>query len=93
MMDQQTECVQPDSLVEVPLPAWPEGKEATVLSFFGNSPLSSRLRELGVIPGALVRVLRGGCPIVIQVEEGRFCLRKTDADAILVGPVLPTADE
>ena len=77
----------PDGLAEGPLTAWPEGEEAAVVELAGASRLASRLRELGVVPGARVRVLRRGCPTVIQVEEGRFCLRQQDAAAIRVGPV------
>ncbi len=77
-----------DGLAEGPLTAWPEGEEAAVVELSGTSRLASRLRELGAVPGARVRVLRSGCPTLIQVEEGRFCLRQQDAAAIRVGPVV-----
>ncbi|MDA0745242.1 MAG: FeoA family protein [bacterium] len=62
---------------------WKEGDQGVVLDVLGNTRLSSRVRELGVASGARVRVLRAGCPTVIQVEEGRFCLRRADAALIL----------
>jgi Fe2+ transport system protein FeoA len=69
------------------------GEEGIITTVSGTSLLTSRLRELGVVPGVLVRVLRGDCPLVIQVGEGRLCLRKRDADPILVNfsrpPVSP----
>ena len=79
---------RPDGLAEGSLTMWPEGEEAAVVELAGASRLASRLRVLGVVPGARVRVLRRGCPTVIQVEEGRFCLRREDASAIRVGPVV-----
>lgn len=65
--------------------AWQVGETAVVLEVPGSSPLAARLRELGVVPGALIRVLRATCPLVIQVGGGRFCLRKRDASCIRVG--------
>jgi Fe2+ transport system protein FeoA len=53
-----------------------------VLEVTPASPLSARLRELGVTPGCPVRVLRSGSPLVIQVGGGRFCLRREDAACI-----------
>ena len=64
-----------------------EGDEGTVESVEGNSPLASRLRELGVCPGVRVRMLRGGARLVVQVEDARFCLRMRDAAAVRLSPI------
>ncbi|MFH1570254.1 MAG: FeoA family protein [Gemmatimonadota bacterium] len=69
-----------------PLSEWPPGDEAVVVEVSGTSVLAARLRELGLIPGARVRVLRGGCPLVVQVEEGRLAMRRRDAAAVRVRP-------
>lgn len=69
---------------DVPLSAWREGEEGVIVRVVGNSRLASRLRELGVVPDVRVRVLRTGCPTILQVEEGRFCIRRRDAQAIRV---------
>ncbi len=73
-----------DPRSEGPLTALPEGDEGVIVEVIGASRLTTRLREMGAVPGARVRVHRAGCPTVIQVEEGRFCLRSGDADAIRV---------
>ncbi len=64
-----------------------EGDEGMVESVEGNSPLASRLRELGVCPGVRVRMLRGGGRLVVQIEDARFCLRMRDAVAVRLSPI------
>ncbi len=76
-----------DRPAEGPLAAWPEGDEGEIVEVAGTCCLTARLREMGAVPGARVRVLRAGCPTVIQLEEGRFCVRRRDADAIRVRSV------
>ncbi len=76
-----------DRSAEGPLVAWPEGDEGEIVEVAGTSFLTARLREVGAVPGARVRVLRAGCPTVIQVEEGRFCVRRRDTDTIRVRSV------
>ena len=79
--------------VDTSLSSWQPGNEGVVTAVPGTSRLLSRLRELGVVPGVRIRVLRAGRSLVIQVGEGRFCLRRSDAAAIRVAageaPVLP----
>ena len=65
-----------------PLSLWNMGDEGVIEGILGTDHLSARLREVGAIPGARVRVLRSRCPLVIQVETSRFCLRKADAACI-----------
>lgn len=69
---------------EVSLSSWQPGDEGVVTAVPGTSRLLSRLRELGVVPGVRIRVLRTGASLVIQVGEGRLCLRRSDAVPILV---------
>ena len=79
--------------VDTSLSAWQPGNEGVVTAVPGTSRLLSRLRELGVVPGVRIRVLRTGRSLVIQVGEGRFCIRRSDAAAIRVAaggtPVFP----
>jgi len=63
-----------------------EGEYGLIQVVTGDSRVVSRLRELGATPGVRVRLLKSGCPTVIQVEEGRFCLRRKDAASIQVKP-------
>ena len=69
------------------LSEWRQGEEAVVVEVTGASQLASRLRELGLTPGARIKVLREGCPLVIQIGEGRLAMRRRDASAVRVGPV------
>ena len=61
-----------------------EGADGLVDTVVGNSVITTRLRELGVTPGVRVRLLKSGCPSVVQVEGGRFCIRQKDAESIKV---------
>ncbi|NKB70398.1 MAG: hypothetical protein GKR89_25285 [Candidatus Latescibacteria bacterium] len=65
---------------------WLPGTEGVVLDVPGSSRLVARLRELGLIPGVPIRLLRTGSALIIQIPEGRFCLRKKDAETIRVRP-------
>lgn len=70
--------------VEASLSSWQPGDEGVVTAVPGTSRLLSRLRELGLVPGVRIRVLRTGTSLVIQVGESRFCLRRADAVPIRV---------
>ena len=60
------------------------GDECVIASVPGSSPLVARLGELGVVPGAHIRILRDRCPVVFQVGEDRLSIRRRDAAAIRV---------
>ena len=62
----------------------PSGYEGTISEVVGEGPLASRLREMGVVPGSKIRVLRAGNPIVFQLAEGRYCIRRRDARCLLI---------
>jgi Fe2+ transport system protein FeoA len=63
---------------------WRKDREAIVLDVPWTDRLSCRLRELGLLPGARLRVLRTGSRLVVQVGEARLALRRADATAIRV---------
>ncbi len=65
-----------------PLSGWCQGDEGVIERILETNHLAARLREFGAMPGMPVRVLRVGCPLVIQVGASRFCLRKADAACI-----------
>ncbi|MBT4141079.1 MAG: hypothetical protein HOE48_24440 [Candidatus Latescibacteria bacterium] len=66
----------------MPLTKWIAGEEGVIEAIEGSNRLALRLREVGAVPGALVRILRTGCPVIIQVGTSRFCLRNVDAGCI-----------
>ncbi len=54
----------------------------------GDDSLAERLMEMGLVPGAEVRLLRTsrlGSPIEVEVQGYRLCLRASDARRIEVG--------
>jgi Fe2+ transport system protein FeoA len=57
----------------------------------GERAFRRRLLELGFLPGVEVRLLGSapmGDPLDIEVRGCRFSIRKAEADAILVEPVV-----
>ncbi len=66
----------------------PVGKSARVLSVNGNSPITKRLMEMGVVPGVSVRLVKSapfGDPLEIRVRGYNLAMRKSEAQTIEVG--------
>lgn len=64
-----------------------EGDEVCVVGIDGDSPISARLRVLGVMAGVPVRIARAGSPLILEVGETRLCLRANEAEHVRVCPV------
>jgi Fe2+ transport system protein FeoA len=63
------------------------GSTATVVRVGGESIVSKRLMEMGVVPGVVVRVVKTapfGDPIQIRVRGYSLALRKNEAESIEV---------
>lgn len=73
------------------LSEWRRGTDAVVIDLPWADRLSMRLRELGILPGVRLRVLRTGTRLVIQIGEARLALRRADAAAIRVAAPEPSA--
>lgn len=66
------------------------GSRARVQSLSSANPSMARLRELGLLPGTAIRLLRVaplGDPIEISVRGSLLSLRKKEAELIEVIPV------
>ena len=73
------------------LSEWRRDAEAVVVDLPGTDRLAVRLRELGILPGVRLRVLRTGSRLVVRIGEDRLALRRADAAAILVSAPGPAA--
>jgi Fe2+ transport system protein FeoA len=63
------------------------GSSARVVSVKGNSRITKRLMEMGVIPGVSLKVIKTapfGDPIEIRVRGYSLAMRKNEADSIEV---------
>lgn len=67
----------------------PAGKEATIVEVMPGPP-QGRCLELGLIPGAHVRVIQAGDPTLLGVDGGRLAIARGCLAHILVSPV-PTS--
>jgi ferrous iron transport protein A len=67
----------------------PRGSAAKVLSVRGDRVVTTRLMELGLLPGTKVRMVRAapfGDPLVVEVRGAELSLRASEADLIGVEP-------
>jgi ferrous iron transport protein A len=67
------------------------GSTAEIVSYPLNGTAFLRLREMGLLPGTKINLLRVapfGDPIEIKVRGYNLTLRKTEADHILVDPAV-----
>jgi len=65
----------------------PSGLPARVVNVRGSNPISRRLMEMGIVPGAPIRVVRTapfGDPIQVCLRNYHLALRRTEARAISV---------
>ena len=63
------------------------GTQARVLDVRGEGALARRLMEMGVVPGAPVRVIKAaplGDPLEIRVRNYHLALRRSEARTITV---------
>jgi ferrous iron transport protein A len=63
------------------------GSRATIRGFPGQGPAFLRLREMGVLPGTAVTLVRTaplGDPLEIQVRGYSLTLRKSEAEHVVV---------
>lgn len=60
------------------------GTDLTVCHVSGDGPVANRLREIGMIPGARLRVIRQGSPMIVQIGHSKFCLRGQEAALVKV---------
>ena len=64
-----------------------DGEEALLGGMNLPEATGDRLREMGLLPGATVRLIRRaplGCPIEFEVGGSRLALRQADAAQIFV---------
>ena len=61
----------------------PCGACARVVRFTGDDHQAARLRDLGVIEGAQVSVLRDGDPLLVKVGDARFGIGRSAANHVL----------
>jgi Fe2+ transport system protein FeoA len=70
------------SLAELPI-----GARARVIAVTGSGAIARRLLEMGVVPGAPVRVIKTaplGDPLEVRIRGYHLALRRTEAQTITV---------
>lgn len=65
----------------------PAGRQARVVAVVGTGTIARRLMEMGVVPGAPVRVIKAapfGDPLEVRVRGYHLALRRAEAETIMV---------
>jgi ferrous iron transport protein A len=65
----------------------PMGENAKVTAVKGNNPITRRLMEMGIVPGASVRLIKSapfGDPLEIRVRGYHLAIRRSEAEQIEV---------
>jgi ferrous iron transport protein A len=65
----------------------PRGTAARILAIEGSSAIALRLMEMGLVPGAPVRVVKTaplGDPIHVCIRNSHLALRRADARTVWV---------
>ena len=65
----------------------PVGTTARVVAVNGTGQIAKRLMEMGVVPGAPVRVIKSaplGDPLEVRVRNSHLALRRAEAQTVTV---------
>ncbi|MDZ4859513.1 MAG: FeoA domain-containing protein [Candidatus Hydrogenedentes bacterium] len=76
--------------IECPLTACAAGEEVVVIELLTETGLTARLREMGLVSGASLRVVSNGIPMILELGETRLCLRGADAEGVFVRVAEPS---
>ena len=63
------------------------GESAKVTAVKGNNPITRRLMEMGIVPGASVKLIKSapfGDPLEIRVRGYHLAIRRSEAEQIEV---------
>ena len=66
------------------------GSQAVVRDYPKSTSAFIRLREMGLLPGVTITLVRAapmGDPLEIKIRSSHLTLRKTEAEHILVEPI------
>ena len=72
---------------QLSLETLPIGTQARVIAVSGDGALTRRLMEMGLVPGAPVRVIKAaplGDPLEVRVRGYNLALRRSEAETISV---------
>ncbi len=78
-----------DAVLELTLRDCAAGDDVAVVDVIGDSAVAARLREIGMVPGATVRIVHHGNPMIVQLGNTRFCLRGNEAALVLTAISIP----
>ncbi|HZI18746.1 MAG TPA: ferrous iron transport protein A [Pyrinomonadaceae bacterium] len=84
---EQVVAPRPAEAAAVTLDRLTPGAEARVLTVAGSGPVARRLMEMGVVPGAPIRVVKAaplGDPLEVRVRSYHLALRRNEAQTITV---------
>ena len=57
----------------------------------GDSHITARLQEMGVLPGQWVRMIKPGNPVIFQIGDSRLCVRASQLDGVRINTFHPAS--
>lgn len=87
MLSMRTHDSHTETAGELSLAALGVGARARVIAVKGSGAVARRLMEMGVVPGAHVRLIKSaplGDPIEVRVRGYHLALRRAEAQSITV---------
>lgn len=60
------------------------GTHGIITRVEGDSHITARLREMGVLPGQWVRMIKPGNPVIFQIGDSRLCVRANQLVGVAV---------
>lgn len=79
----------------IPLRSMPLNESGTIAFVNASGELGRRIRDMGLIPGALVTVVGRAPlkdPVALRMKGCTLTLRNSEADLIMVAPQISGAD-
>lgn len=71
----------------IPLSAMHLNQQASIIQVLGEESARHRVEEMGLRPGAVIRMLRTHPPQIIALHGRRLCLRTNTQLEVLVSPL------
>jgi ferrous iron transport protein A len=71
--------------MKVTLASLSVGESGVIKDITGDSSITKRLMEMGILPGVMIKVVRTapfGCPIQVRVKGYNLAMRKSEAESI-----------
>ncbi len=68
----------------IPINCLRRGETAEVCEVFGDETEVRRLQEMGFCEGNKLEIVQQGCPLIVRLRGGKYCLRGNECTCVMV---------